>query len=99
MSLLSDANAQQFYVNVLSNHAGYVKNTLIDKVLSICNKQKIDFMSYVFNDNYRNTYKKNLQYQPVDGQNGLIDSIRFILNNYTSVNRNILSIDLLISAL
>ena len=97
MSLLSDANAQQFYVNVLSNHAGYVKNTLIDKVLSICNKQKIDFMTYVFNDNYRNTYKKNLQYQPIDGQNGLIDSIRFNLNNYTSVNRNILSI--LISAL
>ena len=53
-------------------------------------------MSYVFNDNYRNTYKKNLRCHPVDRQNGLIDSIRFILNNYTSVNRNILSI--LISA-
>ena len=27
MSLLSDANAQQFYVNVLTNHAGNEKNT------------------------------------------------------------------------
>ena len=53
-------------------------------------------MSYVFNDNYRNTYKKNLRCHQVDGQNGLIVSIRFIINNYTSVIRNILLI--LISA-
>ena len=73
MSLLSDANAQQFYVNALTNHAGYEKKH-ISRVLSICNNRIIDFMSNVFNDNYRNTCKKNLRCHSVDGQNGLVDT-------------------------
>ena len=62
---------------------GHVKKFAVDK--------NINLLQYVFNDSYRSHVKKaSLMSRPKSS--GLIDSIRFIINNYYQSNMEILKI-------
>jgi hypothetical protein len=90
--LFGSSSAQQFYTHILSENDCHMQRTLLERVSSFCNQTNIDLMKYVFNDTYRNSKKCILQEHLPGGQNGLIDSIRYILNNYSYNNKKLLSI-------
>ena len=54
-----------------------------------CNNVKL--LNYVFNDCYRRMAKQKLSSHVKNGQNGLVDTIRYLLTDYNKQNEQILA--------
>ena len=63
--------------------SSFNNNTLVGRVKKFAVDKNINLLQYVFNDSYRSHVKKaSLKSWPRSKSSGLIDSIRFIINNY-----------------
>ena len=88
--LLSESNTKRFFCYMMTQ-SSFNNNTLVGRVKKFAVDKNINLLQYVFNDSYRSHVKKaSLKSRPKSS--GLIDSIRFIINNYYQSNMEILKI-------
>ena len=90
--LLSDSNTSEFYCYLLSQSQSQLSHTLVGRINNFIKDKDIDVLKYVLNNEYRRVIKLRLTKRIPDGTNGMIDSIRYLLNNYTDNNRAILNV-------
>ena len=90
--LLSDSNTSEFYCYLLSQSQSQLSHTLVGCINNFIKDKDIDVLKYVFNNEYRKAIKLRLTKRIPDGTNGMLDSIRYLLNNYTDNNRAILNV-------
>lgn len=83
-SLLYSSRATNFYCHLLC--ANSAANTLVSRANSVLRRHDIDFIDFVFNREYFKAVKSKLFLRE---PNGIVDSIRVLLNDYTENARNI----------
>ena len=80
--MLSSA-ASCFYTQLNNeNNQSHLKNTLFLRVNSVCIKQNINVIKYVFDDSYAFSVRRKFKNVTKSGVNGFIDSILYLLLNY-----------------
>ena len=93
--LLSDSRTQSFYCNltgiVNTRYKPFVKNTLVDRAMSVCHNKNINYFRYLWDSSYRVKIKHCFINHIHTGAIGFIDSIRNVLNNYNHQNRKTLT--------
>ena len=91
-SMLNNSNARSFYFFVLTNSENFIKNSLIGRLKEYSFQQNINLYRYIFFYSYRKNIKSSLSEKVQFGANGLTDSVRYLLNNYTKSKRKLLSL-------
>ena len=93
--LLSDSRTQSFYCHltgiVNTRYKPLVKNTLVDRAMSVCHNKNINYFRYLWDSSYRVKIKHCFINHIHTGAIGFIDSIRNVLNNYNHQNRKTLT--------
>lgn len=84
------SNAKNFYSYLLCQPLTSSSNTLVNRAMNFARESDIDFNLFLFNDSYFNAYKKRKN--AYDSDNGLIDSIRTLLTDYSMNSRAILQL-------
>ena len=90
--LNNDSRSRIFYACLLKKHSsGEIvgHNDLITRCNNICRHYNIYMWKFVFDDKYSNLCKRKLKC--LNNMNdGLSDSIQYLLNNYNNGNRKML---------
>ena len=66
--------------------------TLVARSRSLCDSYNIDMMKYVLSDDYKTITKQTVSPVISPGTNGLVDSVRALLSDYTADKRKILRV-------
>jgi len=86
--LLHPSGASQFYSNLLMHESGSkTQNTLVGRTLQTAHQHGINVLKFVMNSEYYMSVKRLLKGRVAFGSDGLIDSVRGLLSNYTQHDR------------
>ena len=91
--LLNDSISQKFYTDLLfyleNDQQHSCSKTLVSRALFYAKEYNIDLKRYIFSDKYQAVTKHKLleEYYMKNGQNGLVDSLRNLLNHHCPNNR------------
>ena len=75
------------FVTCRKNIIKYYKDTartLVARSRSLCDSYNIDMMKYVLSDDYKTITKQTVSPVISPGTNGLVDSVRALLSDYTA---------------
>ena len=89
--LFDDSCCKDFYTYILNENLSLINNTLMGRVLNYTSRKNVNLLKYVFNDCYRRMAKQKLSSHVKNGQNGLVDTIRYLLSDYKKQNKQILA--------
>ena len=92
--LLTESSAHDFYSFILNNaeNTQYIKKTVVGRVLSFTQSENIELLKYCFMDPYRNQTKRTLLSKSYTKDNGLVDSVKYLLYKYNNQNKHLLNI-------
>ena len=95
--LLGNSQCNTFYNYLIKNEAKIKMSnnkTLVGRIekynSNTSNMCNVNITKYVLNDSYRASVKAKLIKPTLGGVNGIVDSIRTLITNYSSANRDIL---------
>ena len=91
--ILSDTQARSFYLDIMnSGKPTEVQKTLLGRAKQFAAQSEISLFQYIYNDAYRNQIKlkSSRSLKIPAGQDGYLDSIRFLLQSYNCKNKEIL---------
>jgi hypothetical protein len=80
---LYKSSATKFYSHLLCNDTKYTDRTLVGRAQCFSKGHDINLMKYVLDECYKVTTTKTLKGSILTGQDGLVDSARVLLNNYS----------------
>ncbi len=90
--MYSQSQATIFY-NFIINSGSYNNPcNLISKVNTICHTNQVAFIQYVFNDKYYNDSRRSMKIMYTHGTDGLTDSVKLLLKNYTYYAKEMLKL-------
>jgi len=92
-NILSSSRSKYFYNHLIRCHSNNSvnmsnHNDLISRVKKICNVRQLSFSKYVLNDSYRLQVKNRIKYSNVVND-GLVDSLKLLLNDFNCDNLKI----------
>ena len=93
----NDAKGRTFYSYILKQHRSVnfsSRNNLVNRCIAVCQSYSISLFKYMFLDEYAKSCKRlHFKSYPVD--NGIVDSVTYLLSTFNYENRVLLQ-DLLI---
>ena len=90
MCMLNESVARDLYSEIIFNK--FNKNTLINRASQLAVKNDVDLIRYIFNNNYYCRIKHTMKGHVRPGTNGLVDTIRYLLNTSDSQNNKMLNL-------
>ena len=88
--LLSRSSTSSFYMYLLGRPRKDM--ALVARSRSLCDSYNIDMMKYVLSDDYKTITKQTVSPVISPGTNGLVDSVRALLSDYTADKHKILRV-------
>ena len=91
--ILSDTQARSFYLDIMnSGKPTEVQKTLLGRAKQFAAQSEISLFQYIYNDAYRNQIKlkSSRSLKIPAGQDGYLDSIRFLLQSYNCKHKEML---------
>ncbi len=97
LDLLRNAMYSQYQATIFYNfiiNSGSYNNScnLVSRVNTICHTNHFSFMQYIFNDKYYTDSRRSLKIVYIHGTDGLTESVKLLLNNYTYYDKEILKL-------
>ena len=94
-SCLTESSAHDLYSFILNNAENTQhKKIVVGKVLSITQPENIEPLKYCSMDLYRNQIKRTLLSKSYIKDNGLVNSVKYLLYKYDNHNKQLLNIGL-----
>ena len=92
--LFTESSAHDFYSFILNNaeNTQHIKKTVVRRVLFFTQSENIELLKYCFMDSYRNQIKRTLLSKSYTKDNGLVDSVKYLLYKYNNQNKQLLNI-------
>ena len=91
--VFSNSQTRLFYTYLIGQHdIDSNGKTFYGRTLTYARENCINLMNYIFNDKYNCVIELQLKCTIAEGQCGLVDSIRLVINDYSYINRNILNL-------
>ena len=91
-SILSTSVSSKFYKFMLQINKKFIPRTLVNRAQDCCEKHNVNFVKYLFYDDYRVKCKKHVNSSIPLGIDGLVDSVRHLISgNYTYDHKCILN--------
>ena len=89
--------ASKFYLSMLRINNKYANNVksntnLCERVKNLCDIYNVDLWKFLLDEQYSNQCKSKIKNVAVSNNDGLIDSIRFLLRNRSSSNIHLLKL-------
>ncbi len=91
-AMYSQSQARTFYNFIINSGSHNNPCNLVSRVNTICHTNHVPFMKYVFNDNYYTDSRRSLKIVYIHGTDGLTDSVKLLLNNYTYYDKEMLKL-------
>ncbi len=91
-AMFSQSQATTFY-NFIINSGSYNNPcNLVSRVNTICHSNHVSFMQYVLNDKYYTDSQRSVKIMYTHGTDGLTDSVKLLLKNYTYYDKEMLKL-------
>ena len=91
--MFSRSRAAVFYSHIMNTKQFKGKfNNIVTRSLHVCNENSISIVKYLFNDQYYSCERKALKTVYKPGSDGLVDSIRMLLRDFSVNDRNLLKL-------
>lgn len=88
--MLNNAATREFYSFLRLQPSNMVNKTLFGRASEYCEEFGINLQDYIMKDTYRKTQKQRLKKQEYE-QDGLVDSVKFLLSDFNEAKRQSLN--------
>ena len=91
--LVNDSKSTNFYSFLLSKtkNSKTLEKTLVGRAYMAAQHHSVNLYQYIFNNSYRKQCKHRFNIGVRPGQDGMVDSIRYLLSDYSNEKRLLLS--------
>ena len=91
--LVNDSKSTNFYSFLLSKtkNSKTLEKTLVGRAYMAAQHHSVNLYQYIFNNSYRKQCKHRFNIGVRPGQDGMVDSIRYLLSDYNNEKRLLLS--------
>ena len=88
-ALLIKSKARTFYLHMFKYVTMHTDKYLLSRCLEICIARRVSLTRYTFDEHYANKCKRQIYAVP---QDGVVDSIRSLLNNYNQHSKHLVKL-------